>query len=93
MLNLERSNRNHVIISLIMAFSGTLIAIVFQNINSYLAALGGTAGVMMTDAIPMICYMKLIGVASLKEKLMVGFMIIVSLLGMVGGILSVVYPR
>ena len=81
------------IISLVMAFSGTVIAIFFQNINSYLGALGGTAGVMMTDAIPMICYYKLIGVASFKEKLMVGFMIVVSLLGMIGGILSVVYPR
>ena len=93
MLNLERNNKNHVIISLVMAFSGTAVAIFFQNINSYLGALGGTAGVMMTDAIPMICYYKLIGVASFKEKLMVAFMTVVSLAGMVGGVLSVVYPR
>lgn len=76
-----------------MAFSGTVVAILFQNINSYLGALGGTAGVMMTDAIPMICYYKLIGVSSLKEKLMVAFMTVVSVAGMIGGVLSVVYPR
>ena len=93
MFGLERNNKNHIIISLVLAFSGTVIAILFQNINSYLGALGGTAGVMMTDAIPMICYVKLCGAASWKEKLMVAFMIVVSLLGMVGGIMSVVYPR
>ena len=47
--------------SLLLAASSTITAIIFQSINSYFGLLGGTAGVMMSGAIPMICYAKLIG--------------------------------
>lgn len=87
--SLEKSNRNHIILSLFLAFSGTAIAISFQQVNSYFGLLGGTAGVMMAGAIPMICYMKLLGINNLREILMVIFMAIVSLLGIFGAFLSV----
>ena len=75
-----------------MALSGTLIAILFQKINSYLGLIGGTAGVMTIGVIPTVCYYKLIGLTTWKEKVMAGFMAVVSVVGMIGGILSVVYP-
>lgn len=49
-----------------MAFSGAIIAILFQKINSYFGVLGGTAGVMMTGVIPTLCYAKLVGLKSWK---------------------------
>jgi amino acid permease len=87
---LEKNNRNHVALSLGLAFSGTAIAIFFQQVNSYFGLLGGTAGVMMAGAIPMVCYKKLLGINSVKEKLMAAFMVLVSLLGILGAFLSVV---
>jgi hypothetical protein len=67
-----------------------LIAIVFQKVNSYFGLLGGTAGVMMAGAIPTICYCKLKGARTLNQKMIVAFMSIVSVLGGLGAILSVV---
>jgi hypothetical protein len=55
-----------VILSLGLAFSSTLIALLFQKVNSYFGLLGGTAGVMMAGAIPAICYAKLIGLKDWK---------------------------
>lgn len=54
------------ILSLSFAFSSTLIALLFQKVNSYFGLLGGTAGVMMAGAIPTICYAKLIGLNNWK---------------------------
>ena len=64
MLNMEPTNKNHVILSLSMAFSGTIIAIFFQKVNSYFGLLGGTAGIMMAGFIPFACYYKLIGLGT-----------------------------
>jgi hypothetical protein len=74
-----------------LAGTSTLTAILFQSVNSYFGLLGGTAGVMMSGAIPMICYAKLIGLDSIKEKLMCFLMVVISLLGMVGGFFSVIF--
>lgn len=47
-------------LSIYLAGSSCLIAIGFQNVNSYFGLLGGTAGVMMAGGIPVLCYIKLI---------------------------------
>jgi hypothetical protein len=88
---LEKSNKNHIILSLSLAFSGTLVAVFFQSINSYFGLLGGTAGVMMAGGVPSICYYKLKGPRTLNQKMLLAFMGIVSILGAFGAILSVVY--
>ena len=90
-LELKNTTKNHVIISLVLSFSGCLIAIVFRKVNSYFGLLGGTAGMMICGAVPMICFVKLIGLSTWKDKLLAGFMVLTSILGMVGAILSVVY--
>ena len=64
--SLDQSNKNHIILSLFLAFSGTAIAIFFQQVNSYFGLLGGTAGVFMAGAIPMVCYYKLLGINTIK---------------------------
>lgn len=61
---LERNNKNHVLISISVAFSATLTAVLFQRVNSYFGLFGGTTGVMLASTIPMICYIKLIGMNS-----------------------------
>jgi amino acid permease len=91
-LAFEKSNRNHVIVSLGLGFSGAVIAILFQKVNSYFGLLGGTAGVMMAGAIPMVCYYRLIGLTSWQEKAMAVFMAAVCLLSMLGAFLSVIAP-
>lgn len=88
--SLEKTDKNHIVLSLGLAFSGTIIAIVFQKVNSYFGLLGGTAGVMMAGAIPMICYWKLLGINSKKEMAMLIFMSVISLIGILGAVLSVV---
>jgi hypothetical protein len=77
---------------LTLAFSGTVIAIFFQQVNSYFGLLGGTAGVMMAGGIPMICYYKLLSIKKTSEKLITAFMLIISLVGMFGAFLSVIDP-
>lgn len=89
---IEKNNKNHYILSLSLAFSGTIIAIFFQKVNSYIGLLGGTAGVMMVGTIPMICYFKLFGLKSWREKAMGIMMVMVSLLAMIGAFLSVIFP-
>lgn len=73
--------------------SGTLIAILFQQVNSYFGILGGTAGVMMAGGIPAICYFKMIGVDSKHEKCIIFFMGAVSVIGMAGAIMSLADPQ
>lgn len=80
-----------------MAASTCILAILFVKINSYFGLLGGTAGVLMSCAIPSICYWKLI-IKEEKEKqtitnyLILIFMTIVSTIAFIGGILSVADP-
>jgi len=80
-----------VLISVSVAFSATLTAVLFQKVNSYFGLFGGTTGVMLASTIPMICYAKLIGLNSWREKLMAVFMFFISIIAITGGILSVVY--
>lgn len=87
---IARNNRNHVIISLLLALSGTVIAIFFQSVNSYFGLLGGTAGVMMAGGIPAICFFKLKGPRTLNQKMLLIFMAFISLLGILGAVLSVI---
>ena len=89
--SLEKTKKTHILISLLLALSGTIIAITFRKVNSYFGLLGGTAGMMICGAIPMVCYRKLIGIKTVKDKLLVVFMTVTSILGMLGAILSVVY--
>jgi amino acid permease len=89
---IERSNKNFIIVSLALSFSGTLIAILFQNINGYFGLLGGTAGVMMAGGFPALCYYKLKGLRTNNQKMLVVFTLAVVFFGIFGAILSVVYP-
>jgi hypothetical protein len=86
---LEKNNKNHIICSVTLALTSCAIAIAFQKVNSYFGLLGGTAGVMMAGGIPSLCYWKLMN-PSQKEKGMIIFMSIISVLGMIGAIMSVV---
>ena len=72
-----------------VAFSATLTAVLFQKVNSYFGLFGGTTGVMLASTIPMICYAKLIGLKTWKEKIMAVFMFLISILAITGGFLSV----
>jgi hypothetical protein len=58
-------------------------------VNSYFGLLGGTAGVMMAGAIPMICYIKLLNIRNKKEIFMAIFIAVMSLAGILGAFLSV----
>jgi amino acid permease len=89
---LEKSNKNHIILSLSLALSGLAIAIFFTAVNSYFALLGGTAGVMLGGGFPAICYYKVKGLRTLNQKLIVGFMVFVAICGVYGAILSVAAP-
>ena len=64
---IQKSTRNHFILSIVMALSSCGIAIAFQKVNSYFGLLGGTAGVMMAGGIPALCYWKLV-IQEKKEK-------------------------
>jgi len=44
----------------------------------------------MAGAIPMVCYYKLLGINTIKEKIMTAFMALISLLGILGAFLSVI---
>ena len=91
-LGFEKTNKNHIVISLSLAFSGAIIAIVFEQVNSYFGLLGGTAGVMMAGGFPAICYYKVKGLRTLNQKIIVVFMTVVVICGMYGAILSVAAP-
>lgn len=79
-------------ISLSLAFSGAVIAILFQNVNSYFGLLGGTAGVMMAGGFPALCYFKLKGLRTFNQKMLFMYALGVSVAAAVGAILSVVDP-
>lgn len=83
--------RNHVLVCIGLAASSCLIAVSFVKVNSYFGLLGGTAGVMMAGGIPGLCYYKLMKLET-KHYVMLGFIAVVTLLAMVGAVLSVVAP-
>jgi hypothetical protein len=74
-----------------MAASSCLVAISFVKVNSYFGLLGGTAGVMMAGGIPALCYYKLMKMET-KHYVMLVLIGIVTILAMVGAVLSVVVP-
>ena len=74
-----------------LAASSCLIAILFVRVNSYFGLLGGTAGVMMAGGIPAMCYYKLMKLQR-KHYFMLGFVAVVTVLAMIGAVLSVVIP-
>jgi hypothetical protein len=59
-LELEKTPKNHYLLSIALAGSGCIVAMAFVNISSYFSLLGGTAGVLMAGAIPALCYWKFI---------------------------------
>jgi amino acid permease len=89
---LERNNKNHILLSLGISFSGTIIGIFFQNVSSYFGILGGTAGVMMAGGFPALCYYKLKGLRTNNQKMLIVFTVIVSVCAAIGAILSVFDP-
>ena len=74
-----------------MAASSCLVAISFVKVNSYFGLLGGTAGVMMAGGIPALCYYKLMIMVT-KQYVVLVVIGIVTILAMVGAVLSVVVP-
>lgn len=46
-IGLEKSNRNHIIVCVLLAASSCGIAMGFQNVTTYFGLLGGTAGTML----------------------------------------------
>lgn len=87
---LQKNNKNHVLLSLVLALSGSILAIFFQNISIYFSLLGGTAGVMKAGGFPAICFYKLKGPRTLNQKLLLIFMAIVTVFAILGAILTVV---
>lgn len=87
---LQKNNRNHIILSVLLALSGAAIAIFYENVSNYFSILGGTAGVMMAGGIQTICYYKLKGPRTLNQKLLLLFMAVITVLAILGAILSVV---
>lgn len=85
------SNKNHIFVCIGLAASSCLIAISFVKVNSYFGLLGGTAGVMMAGGIPAMCYYKLMKLQT-KHYVMLVFIGIVTILAMIGAVLSVVAP-
>ena len=85
------SNKNHILVCIGLAASSCLIAISFVKVNSYFGLLGGTAGVMMAGGIPSMCYYKLMKLQT-KHYVMLIFIGIVTILAMIGAVLSVVAP-
>eukprot|EP00919_Chromeraceae_sp_WS-2016_P036187 GHVR01085887.1.p1 GENE.GHVR01085887.1~~GHVR01085887.1.p1 ORF type:complete len:132 (+),score=6.03 GHVR01085887.1:2026-2421(+) len=88
---LKETQFNHVIVSLIMATSSCLIAILFETVNIYFGLMGGTAGVLMSGGIPALCYAKKIKLRK-RDYASLLICLFVSLFAMIGGILSVVDP-
>ncbi len=87
---LSKTKRNHIVLSVVLVFTGAAFAIVYDDLSNYFSILGGTAGVMMAGAIQAICFYKLKGPRTLNQKLLLIFMGVMSMLGILGGILSVV---
>jgi hypothetical protein len=46
-MNIEKTNRNHIIVCVVLAASSCGIAMGFVNVTTYFGLLGGTAGTMI----------------------------------------------
>jgi hypothetical protein len=46
-MNIEKTNRNHIIVCIVLAASSCGIAMGFVNVTTYFGLLGGTAGTMI----------------------------------------------
>ena len=68
------------------------IAITFQKVNSYFGLLGGTAGVLMSGTIPAICYGKLKNGLACSDIIRLILVVLVTLAGFSGAILSIIDP-
>lgn len=90
---IERNNKNHILLSLGIAFSGTIIGFFFQNVSGYFGILGGTAGVLMAGGFPALCYYKLKGLRTNNQKMLVAFIAIIGFCAAIGAILSVADPN
>ena len=58
-LGAEKTNKNHYLLSVLLATSSCAVAATFVKVNSYFGLLGGTAGVLMAGTIPGICFYRL----------------------------------
>lgn len=89
-LNIEKDNKNHIMVTLMLMCSSTAIAIGFQKVNSYFGLLGGTAGVMMAGGIPGLCYFKLRPKLTTSDIVLLVLCVIITVVAILGAILSVV---
>ncbi len=77
-----------------MSLSGALIAAFFSRVTTYFGLLGGTAGTMMAGTIPALCYLKLKGDPRRPLHILIGlFYGAMTVFGLIGGVVSVVYTR
>ena len=65
-LDLEKTQRNHIVVCILLAISSCGLAMGFQKVTTYFGLLGGTAGTMIagrfelnSGTIPAMCYLKL----------------------------------
>ncbi len=89
---LQKSQRNFILVTLGMVIVSTTMAIVFQSVNAYFGLLGGTAGTFMAGGIPVLCYYKFQEERGWKE---VGLIVVYACfmaLTVTGAVLSVVDP-
>ena len=80
------------IISFVLIVSSCGIAITFQKVNSYFGLLGGTAGVLMSGALPGICYAKLQERLKCSDVVLLVIVFLVTIIGFTGAILSILDP-
>ena len=94
---IEKTNKKHFLLSIVMAVSSCGVAIAFQHVNSYFGLLGGTAGVLMAGGIPALCYLKLV-VLEKPEKICKNmvwevYCLIITMVAFTGAILSIADPH
>ena len=81
-------------LSLILALSGATIAIFYSSVTAYFGLLGGTTGTLMAGTIPAVCYLKMKGeLTKPLHLLIIVFYGAMTIIGITGGIVSVVYTR
>lgn len=94
---MEKTNKNHYILSIILAASSCAVAIAFQKVNSYFGLLGGTVGVFMAGTIPALCYYKLLmkddpAKRTASNIAALVFSALITVLACIGAVLSVADP-
>lgn len=70
--------------------SSMIVAILFENVNMYFSFIGGTLGVGTAAVIPLICAYKLV-TFSPEQRIVVWFVIVMSLIIFLGSIQSLFY--